>query len=109
MFNELVKTEIPYQTSLPENNSITDNIEKKEEAICNEEAEMELKKKADKALKKKNERIQVLNELITTEKEFFFELNLCYNTFMIETPENVKLNPFPLNKISLNIYAFFFI
>jgi hypothetical protein len=52
--------------------------------------EIEYKKQVDKAIRKKNERIQILNELISTEKVYHYELNICYDTFMVESLENVR-------------------
>jgi len=53
--------------------------------------EIEYKKQVDKAKRKKNERIQILNELISTEKDYQCELKICYDTFMVESLENVRL------------------
>lgn len=90
MFNESVKNKTPYQSKLPENNSTSETKEKEEQVTNDLEAEIELKKQTEKAIKKKNERIQVLNELITTEREYLYELKLCYDTFMIESLEDVR-------------------
>ena len=60
-------------------------------------------KKEDKTAKKKFERIQVLNELIITEKEYHAEMKICYDTFMLDNVGGLKI---ALNLKIINILFF---
>ena len=76
LINESVQNEVSINFDLSKNTPTDDEIE--------------YKKQVDKAIRKKNERIQILNELISTEKVYYYELNICYDTFMVESLENVR-------------------
>ncbi|CAF0932116.1 unnamed protein product [Brachionus calyciflorus] len=67
------------------------------DSISNTELQTEENKKS-KREKKLIERYHVLNELIETEKNYYRELQLCYDCFM---KENESLNPIEFNKSSM--------
>lgn len=59
--------------------------------IANEKIEESMPEIENKFKKRQTERLMTIKELFNTEKDFLFELGLCYEVFVTNCTENVSI------------------